>query len=58
MRSGTSRTGISTEAMIPGVCAYITGGLTERLLGYPSRARANMSEALVLARQIAHPFSH
>jgi predicted ATPase len=42
----------------PGVCAYITGGLTEWLLGYPSRARANMSEALVLARQIAHPFSH
>ena len=42
----------------PGVCAWRTGGLTEWLLGYPTRAQTSMSEALALAQRIGHPFSH
>jgi class 3 adenylate cyclase/tetratricopeptide (TPR) repeat protein len=42
----------------PGVCACRTGGLTEWLLGYPTRAQTSMSEALALAQQIGHPFSY
>jgi class 3 adenylate cyclase/tetratricopeptide (TPR) repeat protein len=41
----------------PGVCARMTGGMTEWLLGYPDRARASILEAMNLAAQIAHPFS-
>jgi class 3 adenylate cyclase/predicted ATPase len=41
----------------PGVCSYITGGITEWLLGYPDAARWNISQALGLAAQITHPFS-
>ena len=41
----------------PGVCACLTGGWVEWLLGYPAKARTSMSEALALSEQIAHPFS-
>jgi predicted ATPase len=41
----------------PGVCARLTGGQVEWLLGYPDKALASSTEALVLAGQIAHPFS-
>jgi class 3 adenylate cyclase/predicted ATPase len=41
----------------PGVCARITGGITEWLLGFPDKALASASEGLALAQQIAHPFS-
>jgi predicted ATPase len=41
----------------PGVCARMTGGQVEWLLGYPDKALASSNEALVLAGQIAHPFS-
>jgi adenylate cyclase len=39
----------------PGVCAWMTGGLSLWFLGYPDRALANARRALKLAEQIAHP---
>jgi predicted ATPase len=41
----------------PGVCARMTGGQAEWILGYPDRAAASTDEALALADRIAHPFS-
>ena len=41
----------------PGVCARMTGGMTEWLLGYPAKARTSIVDAMDLAAQIAHPFS-
>jgi predicted ATPase len=41
----------------PGVCARMTGGEVEWLLGYPDKALASSTEALALAEQIDHPFS-
>jgi predicted ATPase len=41
----------------PGVCARMTGGHTEWLLGYPDKALTSMTESLALSEQIAHPFS-
>ncbi|HEY6439065.1 MAG TPA: adenylate/guanylate cyclase domain-containing protein [Acetobacteraceae bacterium] len=41
----------------PGVCARMTGGMTEWLLGYPDKAQASIVEAMGLAARIAHPFS-
>lgn len=41
----------------PGVCARMTAGHLEWLLGYPHRAVASAEEALTLADEIAHPFS-
>jgi predicted ATPase len=35
----------------------VTGGITGWLLGYPDRARRNISQGLALAEHIAHPFS-
>jgi predicted ATPase len=41
----------------PGVCARMTGGQAEWVLGYPDRAVFSTNEALALADEIAHPFS-
>ncbi len=41
----------------PGVCARMTGGQVEWLLGYPDRAAASAEEAVALAGQLAHPFT-
>jgi predicted ATPase len=41
----------------PGICSYMTGGITGWLLGYPDKARWDTSQALALAEQIEHPFS-
>ena len=41
----------------PGVCARMTGGMTEWLLGYPAKAQTSILEAMELAARIAHPFS-
>jgi tetratricopeptide (TPR) repeat protein len=41
----------------PGVCARMTAAQLQWLLGYPDRALAHISEALVLADRLAHPFS-
>jgi class 3 adenylate cyclase/predicted ATPase len=41
----------------PGVCARMSGGQVEWLLGYPDRAAASAEEAVALAAQLAHPFS-
>jgi class 3 adenylate cyclase/predicted ATPase len=41
----------------PGMCARMTGGQVEWLLGYPHRAVASSEEAVALAEQLAHPFS-
>jgi predicted ATPase len=41
----------------PGVCSHMVGGITGWLLGYPDRARWNISQGLALAEHIAHPFS-
>jgi class 3 adenylate cyclase/predicted ATPase len=41
----------------PGVCARMTSGQAEWLLGYPDKALKSSTEALLLAGQIAHPFS-
>jgi len=41
----------------PGVCAHMTGGQAEWVLGYPDRAAASTGEGLALADRIAHPFS-
>ena len=41
----------------PGVCARMTGGQLEWLLGYPDRAVASAEEGVALAEQLAHPFS-
>jgi predicted ATPase len=41
----------------PGVCARMTGGQAEWVLGYPDRAAASTDDALALADRIAHPFS-
>jgi predicted ATPase len=41
----------------PGVCARMTGGQLEWLLGYPDRAVASAEESVALAEQLAHPFT-
>jgi predicted ATPase len=41
----------------PGVCARISGGITEWLIGFPDQARVSASDGVALAEQIAHPFS-
>jgi predicted ATPase len=41
----------------PGVCTYVVGGITEWLLGYPTKAQWNISQALALSERIAHPWS-
>jgi predicted ATPase len=41
----------------PGVCARISGGLTEWLIGFTDQALVNASDGVALAEQIAHPFS-
>jgi class 3 adenylate cyclase/predicted ATPase len=41
----------------PGVCAGYVGAQAEWLLGYPEKALASISDALVLAKRIAHPFT-
>jgi predicted ATPase len=41
----------------PGVACRIYGAWTLWLLGYPAQALARLQEALVLAQELAHPFS-
>jgi class 3 adenylate cyclase/tetratricopeptide (TPR) repeat protein len=41
----------------PGVCARMTAGQVDWLLGYPDRAVVSTEQALRLADEIAHPFT-
>ena len=41
----------------PGVCARDVGAWTGWLLGYPDKALASASDALILAERLDHPFS-
>jgi len=41
----------------PGVCARSNGARAEWLLGYPEQALTSITDALVLAERIAHPFT-
>jgi predicted ATPase len=41
----------------PGVCARSNGARAEWLLGYPEKALTSITDALVLAERIAHPFT-
>ena len=42
----------------PGVCARMTAAQLHWIVGYPDRALGSITEALVLADRLSHPFSH